>query len=99
MPSAAGDRVVAEQLVQANRLAAMRSLLIAFVALGAGLRLWQYFANTAMWLDEVAVARNILDRSLWDLLTLPLAYDQTAPKGFLLVEKIAVSFFGGSDYV
>jgi hypothetical protein len=99
MPSASRDRVVAEQLGPANRLAAMRSLLIAFVALGAGLRLWQYFANTAMWLDEVAVARNILDRSLWDLLTLPLAYDQTAPKGFLLVEKIAVSFFGGSDYV
>jgi hypothetical protein len=78
---------------------AMRKCLIALVALGTGLRLWQYCANTAIWLDEIAVARNLIDRSLWDLLTLPLAYDQTAPKGFLLVEKMAISLFGSSDYV
>lgn len=74
-------------------------LLIALVLMGAGLRLWQYLANTSLWLDELAVARNILDRSVWKLLTVPLAYDQTAPKGFLLFEKIAVSLFGQSDYV
>ncbi|MGA2711563.1 MAG: glycosyltransferase family 39 protein [Bryobacteraceae bacterium] len=99
MPFTAGDRVVTEQPGKANQLAAIPILLIALVALGAGLRLWQYFANPAIWLDEIAVARNILDRPLRDLLTLPLAYDQSAPKGFLLLEKAATSLFGSSDYV
>jgi len=99
MAFAVNDQVVTEQRGEANRPTAIRILMIALVALGAGLRLWQYFANPAIWLDEVAVARNILDRSLWDLLTLPLAYDQSAPKGFLLLEKVATSLFGSSDYV
>jgi hypothetical protein len=99
VPLVAGDRILEEPLREANQSATVRISLIAFVALGAGLRLWQYFANTAMWLDEVAIARNILDRSLRALLTSPLAYDQTAPKGFLLVEKLAASAFGSSDYV
>ena len=81
MPLETRDRVAEEQSGAADRPAAIRNLCVAFVALGAGLRLWQYFAKTAMWIDEIAVARNILDRSLWKLLTLPLAYDQAAPKG------------------
>jgi hypothetical protein len=99
MPLLPGDRVVEGQLREAHPSVTIRSWLIALVALGAGLRLWQYFANTALWLDEVALARNILDRSLWQLLTSPLAYDQAAPRGFLLVEKVAVSVFGSSGYV
>ena len=74
-------------------------LLLAIAIIGAGLRLAQYLANPALFLDEVAVARNILERSLGDLLATPLAYDQSAPKGFLLVEKLATNVFGPSDYV
>ena len=72
--------------------------LIVLVAIGAGLRLLQYIADPALSLDEIAVARNVLERNLWDLLMAPLAYDQTAPKGFLLATKIATSVFGSSDY-
>lgn len=70
----------------------------ALVILGAGLCLWQYLASPSLWLDEIAVARNIFDRSLWDLLISPLDYDQVAPKGFLLAEKLAVAAFGRNDY-
>jgi hypothetical protein len=77
----------------------MDGLLLTIVIIGGGVRLWQYIANPSLFLDEVAVARSILDRSLWDLLTSPLANDQVAPKGFLLAEKLAVSGFGPSDYM
>jgi len=81
-----------------SRTLVLSILFIVLVILGAGLRLWQYAANPAIWQDEVAVARNILDRPLIDLLVQPLAYDQSAPKGFLLAEKAAVSLFGPSDH-
>src|ERR1700730_3212051 len=67
----------------------MGRLLLGLVLVGAGLRIWQYLANTGLWLDEVLLASNILHRSTWDLLTVPLAYTQVAPKGFLLLEKLA----------
>src|SRR5687767_582047 len=73
-------------------------LLLAIVIIGAGLRLAQYLAAPALFFDEIAVARNILERSFWDLLTMPMAYNQSAPKGFLLAEKLATHVLGPSDY-
>jgi hypothetical protein len=75
------------------------AIISGLVTLGAGLLLRQYIASPSLWLDEIAVAKNILDRSVWDLLGSPLAYDQVAPKGFLLVESLAVTALGRSDYV
>ena len=67
------------------------------VALGAALRLWQYAANSSLWIDELAVSQNIIDRSFSGLLR-PLDYAQVAPPGFLLVEKTLISLFGSSEY-
>ncbi len=67
------------------------------LALGAALRLWQYAADTSLWLDELAVARNVINRSLPELLLTPLDFDQVAPRGFLFVEKLVVWIFGDSD--
>jgi len=75
-----------------------KSVLISLILIGAALRLWQYAANASLWLDEIAVAQNILERPLGELLTAPLAYAQVAPKGFLLAEKAAVALFGPSEY-
>ena len=77
----------------------MDALLLGLVAIGAVLRLWQYFANTGLWLDEVLLASNILHRPTWELLRSPLDYTQVAPKGFLLLEKLASLALGPSDYV
>jgi hypothetical protein len=72
--------------------------IVFFVLLGAALRVGQYAMGSAMWVDELAVARNLAGRSLGALLTAPLAYDQIAPPGFLLVEKLALAAFGPSEY-
>lgn len=87
-----------ERRQRAVTLPSTHRLLLAIVIIGTGLRLWQYAANTSLWLDEIAVTRNVLDRPLWDLLTVPLAYDQVAPKGFLLAEKVAATVLGPNDY-
>jgi hypothetical protein len=71
---------------------------LALVIAGAALRLWQYAARASLTVDEAALARNIVDRSLRTLLLEPLAFDQTAPPGFLVVEKAAVTLFGNNEY-
>ena len=77
--------------------ARMRSLLLALVILGAALRLWQWSAEGSLWLDEIVLARNIEARSLGELLSHRLAYDQVAPHGFLAAVKIITMAFGNSE--
>ena len=69
------------------------------VLLGVALRVWAYAADPAFWLDEVLLARNIVGLPLRDLVTAPLYLDQVAPRGFLLVEKLAVLALGKSELV
>ncbi len=71
-----------------------RGFLTALVLLGVALRLWAYVGNPSLWLDEILLSRNILELPLRPLLTQPLQLDQVAPRGFLLVEKVAVLMFG-----
>jgi hypothetical protein len=61
------------------------------------LRLWQYFANASLWIDEIALAENVLRRPLAVLLRQPLALDQVAPPGFLALAKASVALFGPSE--
>jgi len=67
------------------------------IALGAALRCVSYVRRDILWLDEAATARNIVERSLSELLTVPLDYGQAAPKGFLLLEWLITRVFGTSD--
>jgi predicted membrane-bound mannosyltransferase len=60
-------------------------------------RLRQYGANTSLWHDEALVALNVLHKSFAGLLG-PLEWKEAAPPGFLVVEKLAVSFLGRSEY-
>ncbi len=67
------------------------------VGLGVALRLWAYAGNASFWLDEILLARNIVGLPLGELVTRPLRLDQVAPRGFLLVEKLAALGLGGSE--
>ena len=59
---------MSELLGSRPKSALSRYAIFAFLITGVVLRLWQYLANSAQWLDEVAVSRNILDRPLGSLL-------------------------------
>ena len=67
------------------------------VTIGVALRVWAYAANTALWLDEILLSRNVLGLPLRELVSQPLRLDQVAPRGFLLMEKLAVLAFGESE--
>jgi len=67
------------------------------VVLAIAVRTWAYAADVSLALDEILLSRNILGLSLRDLLLEPLRLDQVAPRGFLLVEKLAVMAFGENE--
>jgi hypothetical protein len=67
------------------------------IGFGILVRLVQYLFNRSLWHDEAALALNIVNRSYLELLQ-PLDYNQGAPIGFLMVEKLAVQVFGNHEY-
>ena len=85
---------------EATLAAARRRRLLLFVALLVGtlLRLMQYGVNRALWLDEALVSQSVRLRGVADLLTRPLDYGQTAPPGFLLLQKAATAALGTGEY-
>lgn len=73
---------------------------IAFVtgAFGCALRIWQFVSNRSLWLDELAIARNVTDTPLPSLLFEPLAFDQIAPPGFLAATWLLQSAVPDQDW-
>src|SRR5689334_9239195 len=67
--------------------------------LGIVLRLVQYLQNRSLWVDEAMLAINFTGKSFSKLVTSPLQYNQQAPIGFLIVEKVLVDAFGNGEYV
>lgn len=81
----------------ANRPLTFNALSWVILSFGIVLRLLPYIHNRALWGDEIALARNIEERAYAGLLQ-PLSYDQSAPIGFLMLERLAVQAFGDNEY-
>lgn len=96
-PSLARDSLEPVRTSRVEGLWSDPRLMISLVLLGVALRVWAYAAGTALYLDEVLLSRSILDLPLRELLTKPLPFDQVAPRGFLLVERLAVIAFGRNE--
>jgi len=79
------------------RISTLPTITIALIVLGLFLRLWQFWANRSLWLDEAMVANNIVGRSFAGLLS-PLDDGVVAPVGFLFVEKVAIALLGSTEY-
>jgi hypothetical protein len=71
--------------------------LVALGAAGAFLRLYFYFINRSLWLDEALLANFIVNRSFIGWFA-PLS-EQVVPIFFALLEKLAITIFGRSDWV
>lgn len=74
----------------------MLALAGAMVGVGTVLRSVQYFSRASLWIDEAALARNIVDGSFFRLLG-PLDYAQVAPPGFLWIERATVLALGPGE--
>lgn len=75
-----------------------KNISIALLFIGAILRLRQYFSGRSLWADEAMLALNIVNRDFAALFQ-PLDYDQGAPLGFLLVEKLFNAILGRHELV
>jgi len=79
----------------AARLALAALLLV--LAGGVALRVWAWISAPSLWFDEIAIALNLRDRNLWELVSRPLAWHQVAPGGFLALEAVARALFGEGE--
>jgi len=64
------------------------------LSLGIALRLFHYFYNRSLWMDEIYLCSSFSHLSYTDLATKILDYEQKAPIGFLWLVKLSVNFFG-----
>jgi hypothetical protein len=67
------------------------------LAVGATLRLWAYASRDVFWIDEAALASNIVDRP-WAVVARPFIYQQLAPYFYVLLAKLATVLFGVTEY-
>jgi hypothetical protein len=68
------------------------------ILFGIVLRLRQFLTGRSLWADEAMLALNIVNRGFGGMFR-PLDYDQGAPIGFLLVEKVFNSILGKNELV
>ncbi|MCK5840244.1 MAG: hypothetical protein KAG99_10370, partial [Bacteroidales bacterium] len=71
-------------------------LLIAI--LGVFFRLDLFFENRSLWWDPAMLAVNLVEKSYHDLLFNFLDYNQSAPAGYLCLQKFIGSCFNYSEY-
>jgi len=82
-----------------DRLATRLAWLVLLVAVAFGLvwRARQFGGQFSFSVDELAIARNITDRTIGGLFQ-RLEFGQIAPIGFLLALKTSASLFGASEW-
>ena len=93
MESTSTPRSIRSALVE-SRGAVLVSLVL--LAIGLVLRLHLYADRRSLWLDEIWVALNIVERDFLGLAR-PLDYAQSAPVGFLWLERLAVVLGGVNE--
>ncbi|MGC4234639.1 MAG: hypothetical protein QM594_16775, partial [Niabella sp.] len=83
------------QALSANRykLTESRGLIFLILGIGVVLRLYYFFQNRSLWIDEAYLSNSIVSYSLHKLLTEPLLYYQKAPLGFLIMQKLFITIF------
>lgn len=72
---------------------------LVWVVMGVGLflRIFHYFDNRSLWVDEIYLITSILKMGFVELTTPALDYQQKAPIGFLWLVKASVLLFGNGE--
>ena len=72
-------------------------ILASFIIIGIGLSFLNFLNFRSLWVDEAMLALNIVKKPTHELLQ-PLDFNQVAPIGFLLIEKLFASLLGSADW-
>ncbi len=73
-------------------------LLWVLIAQGIFFRLFHFFDNRSLWIDEIYLSTSILEMNFWELASPPLHFEQKAPIGYLWMSKLAVLLFGSNEF-
>ncbi len=65
--------------------------------LGIFIRVWVYVENRSLFLDEVNICRNVIEKSFSDFFS-PLDYFQFAPPLWISMVKVCSLIFGNNEY-
>jgi hypothetical protein len=76
-----------------NKNVLLRVLVELYIITGVLLRLFTFFHNRCLIIDEANIVRNLAERNFMGLLH-PLSYEQYAPPVFLWIEKASSLLFG-----
>jgi len=79
--------------------AIMCALLLVVIFYSLYVRVQMYTLGISLWTDEARLAESIVDRTMREMLTPPLANMQTAPVLYLVVVKLLTILFGTSEAV
>ena len=79
-----------------KRVLASPAVVPAVITVGIVLRVVRFLHDRSLWLDESLLAANLMTRSYTHLFG-TLDFDQGAPVGFLMLEKLAISTFGDGE--
>jgi len=72
-------------------------IILTIIFLGAALRLFHYFYDRSLWMDETYLSASFSHLSYTDLATKVLDHQQKAPIGFLWLVKLSVNLFGNNE--
>jgi len=67
------------------------------LTVGTFARIRQWAGGRSLWLDEVLIADNLVQRGFIDLVREPLLHSQAAPVLWLWLERLCVELFGTSE--
>lgn len=81
----------------ALRLAWVRWAPLLLLALGAEIRLRQWFGSRSLWLDEALIARSLVSRDYVGLVAEPLQGDQAGPVLWLWSTRLSLDLFGDGE--
>jgi 4-amino-4-deoxy-L-arabinose transferase-like glycosyltransferase len=67
------------------------------VLMASALQVAQYLYDRSLWMDEAFLSINLLDQPFSRLFG-QLGFNQAAPPGFLVTERVAITILGTSEY-
>ncbi len=75
----------------------MRWAPLLLLALGAEIRLRQFFGSRSLWLDEALIARSLVSRDYVGLVAEPLQGEQAGPVLWLWSTRLSLDLFGDGE--
>lgn len=72
-------------------------VLYTLLLVGIAFRLFHFFYNRSLFIDELYLNINLVKMNFWELATLPFEYEQKAPIGYLWAVKLFVVLFGKGE--